>query len=198
LNPTRQTACVIFQKLVVNNIEDSSGIFIGTNQAIGWSSLSKSNQGFGSIKDAAISHSVSVVNDQDRIDMPVREARYITSADTAGDLRQCAIDFQAVNVNSISTGSAIDLGDNDQPGWRSARKVNYGSGKNMGTGRFSKNASFVIDNDGIDAPFRTEGYVAEAQGGGRNHIRIVQKAAESGSAEPLKGKQTSSLRTAAE
>ncbi|WP_160297248.1 hypothetical protein [Paenibacillus sp. IHBB 10380] len=46
MNLSHQRACVIFNYLIVNNIEDSSGIFIGTNQAVGWSCYSKSNQGF--------------------------------------------------------------------------------------------------------------------------------------------------------
>lgn len=37
-----------FQSLTVSSIGPSSGIFIGKNNAIGWSAHGKSNQGLGS------------------------------------------------------------------------------------------------------------------------------------------------------
>jgi hypothetical protein len=51
---SQQKACVIFNKLVVNNIENSSGIFIGTNQALGWSTYGRP------IKALAVSAALSL------------------------------------------------------------------------------------------------------------------------------------------
>jgi hypothetical protein len=176
---TEQKACVIFNKLVVNNIEDSSGIFIGTNQAIGWSSCSKSNFGFGSATDATLSHMISVVQDQDVIDAKVEELRNISLSEWGNPLQQCAIDFETIQANSVNNGSAIDLGDIKQLGWRSSRKVNYGTGKNLGGNLIRQVAAITADQDLIDAPFHMEGQINDVSGAVKN-IRIVQNPPEIG------------------
>jgi len=170
-----QKACVVFNKLLVNNIEDSSGIFIGTNQAIGWSSYSKSNQGFGSLSGSTMTHAVSVVQDSDLIDAPFEDMRYITLAETGSSMQQCAIDFNAIHANVLNNGSAMDLGDNKPLGWRTARKVNYGFGKSLGRNQVKKVASMIIDDDVIDAPFRNEGIINEHVQHVEKNIRITQK-----------------------
>ncbi|RKP54362.1 hypothetical protein D7Z26_13475 [Cohnella endophytica] len=175
MSQTHQKAFVIFNKLVVNNIEDSSGIFIGTNQAIGWSTYSKSNQGFGSLSDATLSHSVSIVKDQDVIDTPIEDVRCITMTEAGHPLQQCAIDFNSIHANSLNNGSAIDLGDNKQLGWRSSRKNNYGFGKNLGSNQITQVANLVFDDDVVDAPIHNEGTITDNARSGEKNIRITQK-----------------------
>ncbi|MDB4868070.1 MAG: hypothetical protein JWR03_2403 [Cohnella sp.] len=173
---SEQKAVVIFNKLIVIDVENSSGIFIGTNQAVGWSSYSKINQGFGSLQDATLTNSVNVVHDQDVMDASIHDARHITLSDGANNLQQCIVDFQSVNVNSVMNGSAIDLGDNKQLGWRSSRKVNYGGGKNLGANRMSHVVNFTLDNDVVDAPFHTEGQIIQSTSASvASDIRITQK-----------------------
>jgi hypothetical protein len=175
LIPSDQKACVIFNKLIVTNIEDTSGIFIGTNQAIGWSSYSKSNQGFGSLTDATLSNSISVVRDPDLIDASVHDARFISLAETGNAAQQCVIDFQSVNVNTVVNNSAVDLGDIKQLGWRSARKVNYGEGKIFGHNRTSQTVSIVFDEDAVDASFQTQENTQDQLGKTEKNVRIKQK-----------------------
>jgi hypothetical protein len=59
----------------VNVIENSSGIFVGTNLQTGWSSYNKSNSGLGNVSGdfCRVSYNVNVVYDNDLIDMPVRK-----------------------------------------------------------------------------------------------------------------------------
>lgn len=175
-----QKACVIFNKLIVNNIENSSGIFIGTNQAIAWSSYSKSNQGFGILNDAVLTNAVNVVYDQDVLDASVEDLKYIHLSKDGQTLQQSTVEFQSVNANTVTTGSAIDLGDNKQLGWRSNQKVNYGTGKSLGSNRLSQIASLVMDNDLIDAPFHIEAITNENPGNAEKNIRIRQKNKEAG------------------
>jgi hypothetical protein len=174
---TEQKACVIFNKLVVGSMEDTSGVFIGTNQALGWSSFSKSNQGFGSLKDATLTHSLNVVQDSDVVDAKMEETRTISLSEMTHAGQQCAIDFQSIHANSLNNGSAIDLGDIKQLGWRSTRKVNMGSGKSYGTNRISHMFNSTVDNDVSDAHFHTEGRINETSGVVKN-IRIVQNPPE--------------------
>jgi hypothetical protein len=173
LTLSRQNACVIFNKLVVNNIEDSSGIFIGTNQAIGWSSYGKTNNGFGSLKDATLSHSVNIVYDSDVIDSSLKEVRYLQLTETT-NAQHCAVEFESINANSVNNGSAIDLGDNKQLGWRSSRKINYGTGKAFGRNRLNGTANIIFDNDVVDAPVHTEGKIIENRGNIEKDIQINQ------------------------
>ncbi len=172
-----QKANVLFRKLQVNVVENTSGIFIGTNQAIGWSSYGKSNQGFGSWSGGTLTNAVSAVYDSDLVDAPMHDVRNIQIYETAGSRRQTSVGFQAIQANAVANGSAIGLGDNDQPGWRSARKNNYGNGKVTGSNRLRQFASFTFDNDAVDTPISMEGGVTDASGVAKN-IRIVQNTEE--------------------
>ncbi|KIL41446.1 hypothetical protein SD70_07355 [Gordoniibacillus kamchatkensis] len=175
MSTSHQQAAVIFNKLVVTNIEDASGIFIGTNQAFGWSTYHKSNQGLGSLSGTTLTNAVSVLYDQDVIDAAVDDVRYIALTDAANNNQQCAVQFQSVNANAVSTVSAIGLGDNKQLGWRSSRKINYGTSKNVGSNWLRRFAGLVMDNDAVDAPVHMEGKIVERTGGTEPNIRIVQK-----------------------
>ena len=170
-----QKACVCFHKLSVINIENSSGIFIGTNKAIGWANWSKSNEGFGSMKDATASRIISVVHDEDLTDASFRDAKWIAFQEQGSAAQQCAVDFQSVNVNSVANGSAVDLGDIKQLGWRTSRKNNYGGGKNYGSNRQSQIINVVFDDDRTDASFQfNQKVVDEALRSARN-VRITHQ-----------------------
>ena len=147
-----QKAVVIFHSLTVNSIEDSSGIFIGTNHALGWSSYAKTNQGFGVLSDASLSHSVSVVHDPDIVDAGIRDVRSIHLSETPNQAQQSIVNFGSIHANTLTNGSAIDLGDNKQLGWRTSRKNNYGSSKVLGRSMMKQVAGFAVDNDTVDAP----------------------------------------------
>lgn len=170
-----QKACVVFNRLTVTNIENSSGIFIGTNQAIGWSSSSKTNQGFGSLKDANVSRTVTVCRDTDWIDSVFRESKLISLRETDIAAQQCDVDFRSVNVNTVNNGSAIDLGDIKQLGWRSTRKNNYGTGKMFGHNKQSRSISVVFDNDGSDAEFLLNQSVWDQTSRSVKHVTITQE-----------------------
>ncbi|WP_052339231.1 hypothetical protein [Gorillibacterium massiliense] len=175
MNMNQQRAFVIFNKLFVNTIEDSSGIFIGTNQAIGWSSSSKTNQGFGTLQNSTLSNIASVVYDSDVMDASIDDATSITLAELNHPLRQCAIDFNAIHANVVTDGSAIDLGDNTQLGWRSSLKSNYGFGKSYGSNRVNQVVSMTVDDDAVDAPIQYAGQIIESVQTDEKNIRITQK-----------------------
>ena len=176
----QQRAYVVFNKLFVNSVEDSSGIFIGTNQAIGWSAYSKTNQGFGSLTGSTLVNSMSIVQDPDMIDMPVEDVRNIALQEAGGSLQQCAIDFHSINANTVFNGSAIDLGENYQLGWRTSRKVNYGVGKYLGANRARQVATIIFDDDVVDAPMQHNGTVIGTVQNAEKNIRITQKRADLG------------------
>lgn len=175
MNLPYQNASVVFNKLVVNTVEDTSGIFIGTNQAIAWSTYRKSNQGFGSLKESVLINAVNVVNDQDLIDASVKDVKNITLAEEGQTLKQCAVDFESINAISVLNGSAIDIGENSQIAWSSSHKNNYGTGKSYGNNRLKQVANQVIDNDVIDAHVGNIIQNSEYTGGENEEIRVTQK-----------------------
>ncbi|WP_123041065.1 hypothetical protein [Cohnella candidum] len=172
-----QRACVVFNRLSVNNIENSSGIFIGVNHAIGWSTSSKTNYGFGHLSDAAVTNVINYLNDSDFVDANMQDVRNVSLTETPNVLQQSAVDFHSIHANALNNGSAIDLGDNKQLGWRNSHKVNYAQGKNLGSNQLTQFANFTMDNDVIDAPMRTEGSIADTSGWVKN-IRITQDTEE--------------------
>lgn len=179
----RQQACVVFRQLTVNSIENSSGVFIGTNHAPAWSSIEKSNQGFGSLTDSVLKDAVNSVFDTDAWDMSVRDANYAALSETPNQGQQCAIDFGSIHANTLSNGSAIGLGDNKQLGWRNTRKNNYGSGKNLGSNVLSKIANYTLDNDVWDTVFQMGSQNIDTSQTVKN-IRITHKPDEPGEGDP--------------
>lgn len=174
MDSSRQQACVVFRQLTVNNIENASGIFIGTNRAAAWSSFEKSNQGFGNVQDTAIKGVVNVLYDTDVLDATFQDASYAALTESSKQAQQCAIEFGSIHANSLNNGSAIDLGDNKQLGWRTARKNNYGEGKNLGANQLSKMVNYTMDNDALDAVFQTKGRWIDTSRVVKN-VRIAQR-----------------------
>lgn len=160
----RQQACVIFRHIAVQSIESSSGIFIGTNQAAGWRSIEKSNQGFGSLQNAILKNTVNTVYDTDAVDAAFRDATYVSLTEAASQQQQCAVEFGAIQTNALNNGSVFGLGDNKQLGWRSARKNNYGNGKHVGSNVSSHTINFTMDNDLMDGVFQGEGKLLDTSG----------------------------------
>lgn len=156
-----QKAVVIFHSLNVNNIENSSGIFIGTNHALGWSTYSKTNQGFGSLSDTSLSHSIGIVSDPDIVDAGVRDIRHINLSETPNQAQMSLVNFGSIQATALNNGSAIDLGDNKQLGWRTSRKNNYGASKVLGRSLMKQVAGFAMDNDTVDAPVFSLGTAGE-------------------------------------
>ncbi|MBB6669253.1 hypothetical protein [Cohnella nanjingensis] len=173
-------ACVVFHKLFVNSIENSSGIFIGTNQAGGWTTYSKSNSGFGNLKDATLSNAIGIVSDPDLFDTTIHDAPNISLAEAAHAAQQCAIEFESVNVNTLMNASAVDIGDIKQLGWRTARKNNYGQGKSYGANRMSQMVNVVFDDDRTDATFHIKQNVVDQSGNTPKNVQIVQKSTSEG------------------
>jgi hypothetical protein len=61
-----------FNKIVVDSIESESGIFIGYNDANGWSSFSKTQEIIGTIKGVNnFISGIGYIDDQDVFDIPI-------------------------------------------------------------------------------------------------------------------------------
>jgi hypothetical protein len=183
---TVQKACIIFNRLLVNTIENTSGIFVGNNQAIAWRHFGKTNQGFGSLQEAAVSCVVNVVQDSDGADATYRDFNQIALTESPNRTQQCAVEFRAIQANALNNGSAIDIGDNKQTGWRNAHKANYGNSKNMGYNKQSNIAAFMTDNDAMDATFRAGEQITDTQQTVKN-IRIIQRPDSSHAENDLQG-----------
>jgi len=145
-----------FQSITVKSIENSSGIFIGKNSAIGWSAHGKSNQGLGSA-NGKIVRSVNLVYDNDLVDSPV-EHRDITIDNNmclSTEVKETAnIAFDRINVTSLTSNSAVSVGQNKQSTWDAHSKANTGiSGADLSL----NNTSLIDDTDIIDSPINYRG-----------------------------------------
>ncbi|TXK85069.1 hypothetical protein [Paenibacillus sp. N3.4] len=176
MNFSGQKSSANFDKVIVTNIQDASGIFIGNNYMIDWSSFTKSNSGFGSLRGATLTNAINVVCDQDINDMTIENQKYVI-LEEGGNIpqQQSDIDFQSIHVNAVNNGSAINLGDNKQLVWGTSRKINYGTGKSIGTNQLNKIANFVLDNDIVDSIFQTDEKIIENIENSTKNIRISQK-----------------------
>ncbi|KEQ25624.1 hypothetical protein [Paenibacillus tyrfis] len=161
MNLAQPKASIVFNKLLVNAIENNSGIFIGTNQAFGWSHYTKSNQIFGSVKDSCISHMVNALYDPDVIDSSVEDVKCVDLAVNDSLQPQCDISLHSIHAVSLNNQSVIAVGENEQNGWSGVHKNNYGTGKCYGLNRIQQVSNTILDNDYIDSPARIETNVAE-------------------------------------
>jgi hypothetical protein len=73
MKPLNQKPFVQVDSIKVNAIETNSGIFVGTNTHINWSSISNQKSGFGSITGHynAVVKNFNLFSDDDGIDTPI-------------------------------------------------------------------------------------------------------------------------------
>ena len=66
--------------ITVHNIDTSSGIFVGINNAHNWSSHRKNNYGLGPADSAQVSQNMNLLIDNDIVDMPFENNVMINQA----------------------------------------------------------------------------------------------------------------------
>ncbi|GAE24858.1 hypothetical protein JCM9140_818 [Halalkalibacter wakoensis JCM 9140] len=148
---------VNFANLNINNVQDGSGIYSGSNIANGWTTIHKENSGFGSVSNAIIVNNLSYVYDNDFIDSPIDD-RDVYLCPNYPDERDINVDFQSINVNSLINNSSIAIGENNQVGWNGHSKRNHGNGSFTGKSLHANYSTSVEDNDFIDAPINDQDY----------------------------------------
>ncbi|MDD4570540.1 MAG: hypothetical protein PHE70_10510 [Tepidanaerobacteraceae bacterium] len=149
-----------FEGLTVTSVGPSSGIFIGKNRAIGWSAHSKSNVGLGSAS-GEVSHNINIVYDNDLIDSPIDDRDLIVDNDvclTPQVNESTDINFDDVNVNSLTDNAIISVGKNKQSGWDAHGKANTGIGPYFGNSFTSGNVSVIADDDVVDSPINDQDF----------------------------------------
>jgi hypothetical protein len=69
---------VQFDSIRVNAIETNSGIFVGTNTQLYWSSARNNKSGFGSITGHhnQVARNINIFNDDDIIDTPIHMKKW--------------------------------------------------------------------------------------------------------------------------
>lgn len=155
MKTTPSKAEVSLNNLTVNTVESNSGIFIGaTNMSYGWSSHSKSNNGFGSFFNTKVTNSFCVIYDNDSIDAPIIDKKKFFVVKPKANPENADIHFADISVNGMSTNAAVSIGEVDQAGWSSHSKNNIGEGKNNGINTSAYNQVNIVDNDQMDAPIQ--------------------------------------------
>ncbi|MED4205318.1 hypothetical protein [Neobacillus mesonae] len=155
--------------ITVHNLDSSSGIFVGINNANYWTSQLKANQGFGPLSSSQAIQNINVVVDNDGIDAPIEnnvqipnrqdfngvdvkkadEAALVNNHNIIQEIKN--IDVDAINVFSMDTNAAISVGENVLDGWSAHSKRNEGTGRSMGITEQILNTNIIMDQDIIDA-----------------------------------------------
>ncbi|MBU9712323.1 spore germination protein [Evansella tamaricis] len=148
---------VNFNNFYVNNVENGSGIFSGTNIANGWTTFYKANSGFGSVSQGIAAHNTSHVFDNDMIDVPIDDRDNIYSHKYPDD-SVTNVDFGSINVNALINNSTVAVGENNQVGWSGHSKRNHGNGNFTGRNVLANVSNSLNDTDYIDAPINDQDY----------------------------------------
>lgn len=151
----------VLNKININSIITNSGVFIGNNQASGWTLQTKVNNGFGGGGGTIIGNT-NIVIDNDVIDAPVDDRDLIITNQSQTNKEQTdsqitLIHFNEVNVNALNRNCSIAIGENDQTNWTSHNKNNYGNGILSGKNLAGRNLNIIRDDDVIDAPIASHG-----------------------------------------
>jgi hypothetical protein len=133
----------------------SSGVFIGTNNAIGWSAHSKHNYGFGSVSDGSVTGGKFTIMDNDMVDAPIEDNDTIvyTEPSPGSDL---AMRLNNINVNGLDSNASLSVGNNRQPGWSSHGKLNLSRAFTYGKTLQMNDLSIIYDNDLVDVPIENK------------------------------------------
>ncbi|HEX7055826.1 MAG TPA: hypothetical protein VF260_01340 [Bacilli bacterium] len=144
-------AGVVCRHIHIGSIDTVSGVFIGTNQCIGWSSHNKYNNGIGRAANVRLTGNIILIRDNDVLDIPVDD-RDVYLNQESRTLSNNEIDFTQISVNAINRNSTISVGENGQHNWSAHGKNNYGLGKITGLNSVRQNANAINDSDMIDSP----------------------------------------------
>jgi hypothetical protein len=160
--------------ITVHNIDTSSGIFVGINNAHNWSSHRKNNYGLGPADSAQVSQNMNLLIDNDIVDMPFENNVMINQAGNKvlKTMEMEAVDGQTsgmetkeniggsqeinniavseINLTAMDTNAAVSIGENSLNGWSAHSKRNEGTGRSTGVAQYKSNTNIVIDNDLID------------------------------------------------
>lgn len=147
----------ILHKIEINSIETMSGLFIGTNEVVGWTNQGKTNIGFAQTDASILLGCTSLVIDNDFMDIPVHvEVQSLDrTAYPDGALTDTTtVLLNAIDVNVVQGASAISVGENKLNHWTTQFKNNMGNGNFIGKTLNSRNINAVKDHDTIDMPIQ--------------------------------------------
>lgn len=147
-----------FRDLLVNAIDTNSGIFFGNkNIANGWSSHSKSNNGFGDASNSTI-RSINLIMDNDLIDSPIDDRDVFITNHQHNAETVTSVDLHDMQINALDTNSTVSMGEIEQTGWSSHAKANSGGGRHKGV-NISRDFTIIHDEDYIDVPIQDNGII---------------------------------------
>lgn len=166
---------IMINAISVNNLDSSSGIFVGINNANNWSSHRKNNIGLGPVDSSQVMQNINLLIDNNFIDMPFDNSVVIKPPERK-DLYSCygnaaaivrpemtgeghsgpmqeinTIDVSEIDVISMDTNATVSIGENSTNVWSAHSKRNEGTGRSTGISQYKLNTNIVIDNDFIDA-----------------------------------------------
>ncbi|WP_248924619.1 hypothetical protein [Paenibacillus hamazuiensis] len=74
-----------------------------------------------------------------------------------------AINFVAINVNSINRDATLAVGENNQPGWSTHGKTMFGNMQSFGLSFVTNIVNNMIDSDVVDSPIVDNDSIPSAQ-----------------------------------
>lgn len=135
----------------VHLIENTSGLFIGTTQANGWNSKSKTNQVFGHFHFSRAKGLIGLIQDNDQLDMITMDHTLTINKESGLKAdKEVRIQVNGVHVNAMQTNSSVSIGTTQANQWNSKGKHNYGTGKLVGKSDLSSIMNNIDDRDAMD------------------------------------------------
>jgi hypothetical protein len=74
-----------------------------------------------------------------------------------------AINFVAINVNSVNRDGTISVGENNQPGWSTHGKTMFGNCQVFGVSLATNIINNMFDSDFLDSPINDQDIIPSAQ-----------------------------------
>jgi hypothetical protein len=135
----------------VHLIENTSGLFIGSVQANGWKSKSKTNQVFGHFDSSSAQGLIGVLQDNDQLDMiNVDNTLTLNNNNGLNVDKEVKIQVNGVHVNAMQMNASVSIGNSQANQWESKGKNNFGTGKLVGKSELRSIMNNIDDRDAID------------------------------------------------
>lgn len=148
----------LWKNLNIEHVEQSSGVFTGTNVQSKWISIKKTNQGFGQPASSTFINTKTYIDDHDLYDLyhNVSPAPYhnqfspSTDSDTKQQTEPISLKWQELHIGALNQQSILSVGENHQSYWSAFHKANLGLGVFTGKNITKAAITFIDDQDFMD------------------------------------------------
>lgn len=146
----------LWKDLKIEHVEQTSGVFTGSNHQSGWMSVKKTNQGIGQPASSLLINTQTYIDDCDGTDFVhiAQKSRSVNREPYTSEEKVMStpviLKWQELDIGAMHQQSVLAVGENYQPDWEVFNKSNNGIGVLTGFNITEAAITFIDDRDFMD------------------------------------------------